>query len=114
MNVDVEVDVADASLNRTMGATLMPAAIARAGVFDIGKPEAPPLRQPAAAFPAELPRQYGFLAILVGTDDVGTHFAGATTIGANHLLPREDRIAEKGVGRTWHRGVFADKLRLGP
>ncbi len=45
VNVDVEIDIADAGLRRAMRAALMPASPARAGIADIGQLQASPLRQ---------------------------------------------------------------------
>jgi hypothetical protein len=42
------------------------------GISDIGKPQTPPLREFAAAFPGKLPNQYDFLTAVVGAQDVGT------------------------------------------
>jgi hypothetical protein len=56
VNVDVEIDVADASLRRAVRTALMPASIARAGVSDVGEFQTPPLGQSAAAFAGKLPR----------------------------------------------------------
>jgi len=102
VNVDVEIDPGHALLRRLVRAALVPAAIACASVSDIGQFQASPLRQLAAAFPAELPRQHGFLAVLVGADDVGTQFARAAVIDAGHLLLGEDRVAEQDVGGAGH------------
>ena len=94
VNVDVEIDVADAGLLGAMRTALMPAAITRAGILHIGKSQTPPLRQLAAAFAGELPGQHGFLAALVGADDVRAQFAAATVIAAHHLLLGKDGVAE--------------------
>ena len=110
MNVDVEIDLGHALLRCLVRAALMPAAVACASVPDIGEFQAPPLRQPAAAFPAKLPRQHGLIAVLVGANDVGAQFAGAAAVDADHLLLGEDRVAEDGVTGAWHRGAVADKL----
>jgi hypothetical protein len=114
MNVDVEIDFADAGLRRAMRAALVPAAIAGARIPDIGKFQASPLRQLAAAFAAELPGQYDFLAALVGADDVWTQFACATTIAAHHLLPGEDGVAKEGVGGVGHGVVASRDCRKSP
>jgi hypothetical protein len=80
----------------------MPAAIACAGVSDVGEFQASPLRQLAAAFPGELPRQHGFLAVFVGANDVGTQCARAAVIGAHDLPHGKDRISEEDVGGRGH------------
>src|SRR5665213_3575415 len=98
VNVAVEIDPGHAFLRRLVRAALMPSAMPRPGVPDIGKFQAPPLRQLAAALPAKLPRQHGFLAFLVGANDVRTQFANASAITADHLLLGEDGVAEEGVG----------------
>ena len=102
MNVDIEIDPGHALLRRLVRAALMPAAISCAGISDIGDFQASPLRQLAAAFPTELPRQHGFLAILVGADDVRTQFARAAVVGAGHLLLGKDRVTEEDVGGAGH------------
>ena len=102
VNVDVEVDVTDAGLRGAVRAALVPWPVTRAGVSDFGKPQASPLRQLAATFSGKLPRQYGFLAALVGAQDMGTQFAMAAFIGADHLLFGQDRIAEQGVSGAGH------------
>jgi hypothetical protein len=111
MDVDVEIDRADASLRCAVGATLIPTAVACARVCDIGEFQTPPLRQLAAAGPGKLPRQHGLFAIPVGTDDVRTQFAGATVVAADHLLFAKDSVAEDGVIGAGHCGVAADRLR---
>ena len=47
VNIDIEIDRADAGLLRAVGAAFMPAAFARPGLFDIGQPLASPLRKRA-------------------------------------------------------------------
>jgi hypothetical protein len=107
VNVDVEIDASHAFLGRLVGATLIPAASARTGVADIGEFQAPPLRQLAAAFPGELPRQHDLFAALVGADDVRAQFAMTAVIGAGHLLFAEDGVPEEGVGGVGHRSSGA-------
>ena len=82
----VEVDVADAGLLAAMRAAFMPRPIACDGVSDIGKPQAAPLRQAAAALSGKLPRQHDFLAASVIADDVRAEFAIAPVIAAHDLL----------------------------
>jgi hypothetical protein len=112
VNVDIEIDLADAGLFGPMRTAFMPAAIAGAGVPDIGKPQAAPLRQLAAAAAGELPGQHNLFAGPVGADDVRTEFAGAAAIAADHLLLGEDGVAEEGVAGARHCGAVADKLRF--
>ena len=102
MNVDVEIDLRHALLWRLVGTALVPAAISCAGISDIGEFQASPLRQLAAAFPAELPRQHCLLAAFVGADDVRTQFAIAAVVGARHLLLGKDRVTEEDVGGAGH------------
>jgi hypothetical protein len=45
MNVDVEFDLADAGLFHPVRAAFVPAAVACAGIPDIGQSQASPLRQ---------------------------------------------------------------------
>jgi hypothetical protein len=45
MDIDVEIDLAYANLLCLVRAAFMPAAITHAGISDIGKPQATPLRQ---------------------------------------------------------------------
>jgi len=61
VNIDVEIDLGHAGLHRTVRTSFMPAAAACTGVADVGEAQASPLRQPAAAFAGELPRQHDFL-----------------------------------------------------
>src|ERR1700730_16458566 len=98
VNVDVEIDVADAGLRYAVRAALVPASIARASVSDFGEFQAPPLWQPAAAFAGKLPRQHAFFAVLAGTDDMRTQFSIMAVIGTDHLPFAEDGVAEQGVG----------------
>ena len=102
VDVDIEIDVADASLHRAVGSALVPEAIARASISDIGKFQTPPLRQSAAAFSGELPRQHDLFTALVGADDVRAQFARASLIAADHLLLGEDGVAEEIVGGAGH------------
>jgi hypothetical protein len=102
VNVDVEIDLADASLLGPVRAAFVPAAIARAGIPDIGKPQASPLRQLARTFPGELPRQHDLFAAFVGADDVRTQFAHAAVIAADDLLFGEDGVAEEVIGGAGH------------
>jgi hypothetical protein len=102
VNVDVEIDIADAGLLRAVRAALMPAASARTSVSDVCHFQTSPLRQPAAAFAGELSGQYGFLAVLVGADDMRTQFAREAVVGADHLPFGKDRIAEESVGGAGH------------
>src|SRR5882724_8557346 len=116
VNVDVEIDPADTNLLGLVGAASMPASIARAGILDVGKFQAPPLRQPAAAFAGKLPGQHDLFAASVGADDVRTQFAGTAVIAAHDLPFGEDGVAEEGVGGAGHRGsltifVLSDTLR---
>src|SRR4051812_6572155 len=95
VNVDVEIDVADAGLRRAVRASLVPRPAARAGISDGSQPQASPLRQLAATFSGKLPRQYSLLAALVGTQDMRAQFTTVAFIGANHLLFSQDCIAEQ-------------------
>ena len=72
IDVDVEIDFADAGLRRAMRAALMPAAFARVCLADIRKLQAAPLRQGARAFAGELPGQHDLFAAPAGADDVRT------------------------------------------
>ena len=47
VNIDIEIDSADAGLLRAVGAAFMPAAFARTGLSDIGQSQAAPLRKRA-------------------------------------------------------------------
>jgi hypothetical protein len=94
VNVDVEVDIANASLRSAVRASLMPTPVARAGISHSGKPQASPLRQLTATFPGKLPRQHCLLATLVETQDMRAQFAMAAFIAADHLLFSQDCIAE--------------------
>jgi hypothetical protein len=102
VNVDVEIDVADASLHSAVRASLAPWPITKAGISDVGKSQASPLRQLAAAFSGKLPRQYGFLATLVETQNMWAQFAMAAFISADYLLFSQDCIAEYGVSGASH------------
>jgi hypothetical protein len=104
VDVDIEIDVADASLHRAVGSALVPETITRANISDIGKFQTPPLRQSAAAFSGELPRQHDFFATSVRADDMRTQFASTAAIAADHLLFAEDGVAEEGVGLAGHWG----------
>ena len=44
MDVDIEIDIADAGLLGAMRTSFMPVAVADLGVPDIGQPQASPLR----------------------------------------------------------------------
>jgi hypothetical protein len=94
VNVDVDVDVANASLLGAVSASRVPWPVTRISISDVGKPQAPPLRQLAAALSGELLRQHDFLTTLVETQDMRAQFAVAAFIGADHLLFGQDRIAE--------------------
>ena len=85
VDVDVEIDVADAGLLAAMRAAFMLWTVACDGVSDVGKPQAAPLRQAAAALSGKLPRQHHFLAASVMADDLRTQFAIAPVIAANDL-----------------------------
>src|SRR5689334_11376416 len=102
VDVDVEIDLADAALFAAMRAALVPAAVARAEIPDIGKPQAAPLRQGAAALARELPSQHDFLAGPVAADDVRAELADAPVVAADNLPLGEDRRAEQGVCRRGH------------
>ena len=102
VNIDVEVDVADAGLRGAMGSAGIPTAIARASILDAGEFQTSPLRQLAAAFAAELPAQHNLFAVLVGADDVRAQFATAALLAANDLLLGEDGIAKQGIIRAGH------------
>ena len=104
VNIDVEIDVADAGLRSPVRAALVPVAIARAGVGDIGELQASPLRQRSAALTAKLPGEDGFLTHLVGAEDVGAELAIAPLVDAGYLLLGEDCLAEERVGAAGHRG----------
>src|SRR3981189_1169222 len=103
VDVDIEIDLADTGLLRTMRAAFVPAAIAGARIPDVGQSQTPPLRQLAAAFASELPGQHDLFAALAGADDVRTQFVRAAVIAADHLLPGEDGVAEESVGGAGHR-----------
>src|SRR5262249_21780119 len=83
VDVDVEIDIADASLLGAMRAALGPWSLARLGIADMGEPQAAPLRQPAAALPCELPRQHDFLAAPVAADDMRAELAPAPIVAAD-------------------------------
>ena len=110
VNIDIEIDIADAGLPGAVRAAFVPRAAAGAGVSHIGQFQAAPLRQFAAAFAGELPRQHDLFAALVDADDVGTQFAGAAVLAAHDLLLAQDGVAEQGVGVASHR---ADRLPSG-
>src|SRR5262245_60587097 len=94
VDVDVEIDVADTGLLAAMRAALVPWSLARLGIPDMGKPQAAPLRQPAAALPCELPRQHDLLAAPVAADDMRAELAVAPIVAADDLPLGEDRRAE--------------------
>ena len=102
MDIDIEIDLADAGLRRAVGAAFMPAPIAGARFPDVGQFQTPPLRQLAAAFAGKLPGQHDFFTALVGADDVRAQFARASLIAADHLLLGEDGVAEESVGGAGH------------
>src|SRR5262245_60856408 len=93
MDVDVEIDVADAGLLAAMRAAVVPWSRARLGIPDMGKPQAAPLRQPAAALPRELPGQHDFLAAPVAADDMRAELAPPPVVAAHDLPLGEDRRA---------------------
>src|SRR5882672_1279388 len=105
VDVDIEIDIADAGLRRLMRAALMPTALARACVADVRQLQAAPLRQRPRTLAAELPGQHDLFATLVGAEDVRAEFAEAAVIVADDLLLTEDGIAEEGVGGALHGGV---------
>ena len=72
VNVDVEVDPADAGLLGPVRSALVPATLAGTGIPDIGEPQASPLWKRTAALPRELPCQHDFLAALADADDMRT------------------------------------------
>src|SRR5450432_4837640 len=90
VDVDIQIDRADAGLRRTMRAAFMPPALSRAGIFDVGAVETSPLRQASAAFAGKLPGQHDCFTAPVGADDVRTQFAMTSLIAADHLLLPED------------------------
>jgi hypothetical protein len=96
MNVDVEIDLADAGLRRAMRAAFVRAAFAPAGVADIRKLQAAPLRQRGPEFsPANCQASTTSSPAPVGADDVRTEFAAAPVINADHLLRPEDGVANR-------------------
>jgi hypothetical protein len=106
VDVDIQIDRADAGLRRTMRAAFMPQAFSRAGILHVGEFETSPLRQLAAALTGKLPGEHDRFTALVGADDVRTQFAMASLISADHLLLPEDRVAEEIVGGARHRKMF--------
>src|SRR5882672_4366118 len=102
VDVDIEIDIADAGLRRLMRAALMPTALARACVADVRQLQAAPLRQRPRTLAAELPGQHHLFAASVGADDVRAQFADAAVIAADDLLLAEDGVAEEGVGGAFH------------
>ena len=81
----------------------------------IGKAQASPLRQRAAAFACELPGQHDFLAALADAEDVRAELAKPAVIAAHHLLFGENGVAEQDVGRTGHRGTpWTEVVQLTP
>jgi len=72
VNVDIEIDAADASLRGAVRTSFVPSPATRLRIPDIGKPQAPPLRQLTATSAGKLPRKYDFLATLVCTEDMRT------------------------------------------
>src|SRR4030088_32189 len=103
VDVDIQIDRADAGLCRTVRAAFMPAAFSRAGILHVGEFETSPLRQLAAALAGKLPGEHDLFTALVGADDVRTQFAMAPLIAADHLLLPEDGVAEEIVGGAMHR-----------
>src|SRR5882672_12340433 len=102
VDVDIEIDIADAGLRRLMRAALMPTALARACVADVRQLQAAPLWQRPRTLAAELPGQHDLFAALVGADDVRAQFADAAVIAAHDLLLAEDGVAEEGIGGAGH------------
>ena len=103
VDIDIEIDLADAGLRCAMGAAFMPAAIAGARIPDVGQSQTTPLRQLAAAVAGKLPGQHDLFAAPAGADDVRTQFARAAIIAAHDLLLGADGVAEESVGGAGHR-----------
>src|SRR3977135_4535706 len=92
VDIDVEIDRADAGLLCAMRAALEPAAVAHLRVPDIGKPQASPLRQRPCSCARELPGQHILFAALVGTDNMRAHFTAAAVIAVDDLPFGEDGL----------------------
>src|SRR5882757_290710 len=103
VDVDIEINLADAGLRRAVGAAFMPAAVAGARFPNVRQFQTSPLRQLTAAFAGKLPGQHDLFTVLAGPDDVRTQFAPAAVIAADHLLPGEDGVAEEIVGGAGQR-----------
>src|SRR5450631_2875185 len=106
VDVDIQIDRADAVLRRTMRAAFMPPAFSHVGIFDVGEFETSPLRQASAALTGKLPGQHDCFTALVGADDVRTQFAMTSLIAADHLLLPKDGVAEEIIGGARHRKMF--------
>jgi hypothetical protein len=92
VNVDVEIDLADAGLLLSVRPAFVPPPIARTGIFDIGKPEALPLRQRTAALSGERHASAASSPLLLVPMMCGHN--SRWRIGTNYLLFSEDRLAE--------------------
>jgi hypothetical protein len=57
-----------------------------------------------------LPRQHGFLAILVGANDERAKLAMTIAVAADHLLLGKNGVSEDGVGGRGHCAVPLTKL----
>jgi len=106
VDIDIQIDRADAVLRRTMRAAFMPPAFSHVGIFDVGEFETSPLRQASAALTGKLPGEHDCFTALVGADDVRTQFAMTSLIAADHLLLPEDGVAEEIVGGAQLRKMF--------
>ena len=106
VDVDVEMNVRHTGLFGPVRPALVPGPDTAACIADIGKPKALPgpasWKLALTDFAGKLPRQHGFLALLVGAEDKRAKFAMTTAIAADHLLPGEDGVAEEGVSGGGH------------
>src|SRR3978361_1826358 len=85
MNVDVEFDLADAGLFHPVRAAFVPAAVACAGIPDIGQSQASPFGQLPRTQTSALPCQPGLFSVFGGGDDGRAEFTVAALIGADDL-----------------------------
>ena len=108
MNIDVEIDVADAGLRSPVRAALVPGAIARAGAGDIGELQASPLRQRSAALTAKLPGQHGFLTDLVAAEDVRVELAIAPLVRCRLPAARRGLPCGRACRCGWASRTLAD------
>jgi len=108
VDVDVEVDVRNTTLARSCASRLMQRPRGRGALLTLAS-----LRHriaaACAALAAELPRQYGFLAILVGADDMRTPVRADNRRSCRSPACSRGWVAEEGVGGEGIGSIYKEQ-----